>query len=196
MKPDRYTVHGIGYDLTVVNVERAASKHYSNRGERLPNSRPKAGQTATSTLLQRPLQQMTHESYSRVNTVVRSSDRSFGIMISIALSLVALINYWHDGRWWPWAVGIAALLLAAAFLAPVALKPLNWIWFHVGLLIHMVVNPIVMALLFYVAVVPTGLIMRAMGKDMLRLKREPHSDSYWIVRRPPGPAPETMKDQF
>ena len=64
------------------------------------------------------------------------------------------------------------------------------------MLLHAVVNPIVMAILFYVAVLPTGLLMRAMGKDMLRLKREPENESYWILRRPPGPAPETMKDQF
>jgi hypothetical protein len=35
-----------------------------------------------------------------------------------------------------------------------------------------------------------------MGKDMLRLKRDPDSASYWIIRQPPGPAPGTMKDQF
>jgi len=51
-------------------------------------------------------------------------------------------------------------------------------------------------LVFFGTVLPTGLIMRLMGKDLLRLKREPEADSYWIRRRPPGPAPETMKDQF
>jgi hypothetical protein len=53
-----------------------------------------------------------------------------------------------------------------------------------------------MALLFYGTVLPTGLVMRTLGKDLLRLKREPAADSYWIVRQPPGPAPESMKDQF
>ena len=48
----------------------------------------------------------------------------------------------------------------------------------------------------YGCVLPTGLVMRAMGKDLLRLKRQPGADSYWIVRQPPGPMPETMKDQF
>ena len=61
---------------------------------------------------------------------------------------------------------------------------------------HAVVNPIIMGLIFFVAVTPTALIMRARGKDLLRLKREPQADSYWIVRQPPGPAPETLKDQF
>jgi len=63
-------------------------------------------------------------------------------------------------------------------------------------LLHKVVNPIVMALVFFGTVLPTGLIMRALGKDPLRLKWQADAKSYWIERRPPGPAPESMKDQF
>jgi hypothetical protein len=51
-----------------------------------------------------------------------------------------------------------------------------------------------MGLLFFGTVLPTGLVMRAMGKDLLRLKRIPEAKSYWVNRQPPGPAPETMKD--
>ena len=69
-------------------------------------------------------------------------------------------------------------------------------WFQLGLLLHKVVNPIVMALVFFGTVLPTGLIMRALGKDPLRLKWQADANSYWIERRPPGPAPESMKDQF
>ena len=53
-----------------------------------------------------------------------------------------------------------------------------------------------MGLLFYLVVTPTGLVMRMLGKDLLRLRFDPQAKSYWIERRPPGPAPETMKDQF
>ena len=91
---------------------------------------------------------------------------------------------------------MAALLLAAALLRPAILHPLNLIWLKFGLLLHRVVNPVLMALIFYGTVLPTGLVMRMMGKDLLRLKREPGADSYWIVRHPRGPSPETMKDQF
>ncbi|MBI3704186.1 MAG: hypothetical protein HY244_10185 [Rhizobiales bacterium] len=142
------------------------------------------------------MQQSTHENFSRQDTIAPGSERSFGLVIAAVLILLSLVNWWHDGRVWPWMGGIAALLLAAAFIYPAVLKPLNFIWFKFGLLLHAVVNPIVMAILFYVAVLPTGLLMRAMGKDLLRLKREPEKESYWILRRPPGPAPETMKDQF
>ena len=142
------------------------------------------------------MQHSTHETLSREEPVVAGSDRSFGIVMAVACALLSLLNWWYGGRWWPWTAGIASLFLAAALIVPSMLKPVNRIWLKFGLLLHRVVNPIVMALLFYGTVLPTGVIMRAMGKDLLRLRRQPDADSYWIVRRPPGPAPETMKDQF
>jgi hypothetical protein len=40
------------------------------------------------------------------------------------------------------------------------------------------------------------MLMRLCGKDSLRLRREPDAASYWIEREPPGPPPETMRNQF
>jgi hypothetical protein len=137
----------------------------------------------------------THESFSREEDVKRGSERSFGIVIGAALGVFTLLNWWHDGNHWPWLAGAAVLFFAAGFICPAVLKPLNWLWFKFGLLLHSVVNPIVMGLLFYATVWPTGLVVRALGKDLLRLRREPERSSYWIAR-PPGPEPETMKDQF
>lgn len=138
----------------------------------------------------------THESFSREETVVRGSERSFGIVVAVALGLFALLNWWHGGKAWPWLAAIALVFSTAGIFCPAALRPLNWLWFRFGLLLHSVVSPIVMGLLFYAAVWPTGVIMRTLGKDLLRLKREPQCSSYWIARQPPGPEPETMKDQF
>jgi hypothetical protein len=112
-----------------------------------------------------------------------------------ALALLGLINRWHTGRLWPWELILAVLFLAAAWLKPPLLHPLNRLWMKLGLLMHRIVNPIVMGLLFYGTIWPTGLVMRMRGRDLLRLKREPSSDSYWISRAP-GPQPETMRDQF
>ncbi len=142
------------------------------------------------------MKQSTHEVFSREEKVVAGSDRSFGIVMAAAFTVVTLLNAWHMGRIWPWTGGIAALFLAAAWLRPAVLARLNRLWLKFGLLLHRVVNPIVMGLIFYGTVLPTGLVMRALGKDLLRLKRQPDAESYWIVRTPPGPAPATMKDQF
>jgi hypothetical protein len=142
------------------------------------------------------MSQSSHEVFSRDEKVVAGSDRSFGLVMAAVLLAVTSLNAWHSGRLWPWTGGLAGLLVAAALVRPAILHPLNLLWLKFGLLLHKVVNPIVMALIFYGTVLPTGLVMRMLGKDMLRLKRQPDEDSYWIVRQPPGPSPETMKDQF
>jgi len=137
-----------------------------------------------------------HESYSRNEAVVSGSDRWFGIVMAAVFALLSLLNWWHNGHLWRWTGGIAVVFVGAALLCPVLLRPLNWFWLRLGLLLHRVMNPIVMALVFFGAVLPTGLIMRAWGKDLLRLERQPDATSYWIERQPPGPTPESMRDQF
>jgi hypothetical protein len=91
---------------------------------------------------------------------------------------------------------VAALFLLAALVRPQVLAPLNRGWTRFGLLLHKITNPVTLGLVFFLAVTPTALIMRAMGKDPLRRRLDPAARTYWIDRRPPGPQPETMKLQF
>lgn len=137
-----------------------------------------------------------HEDYRRESAVKRSSDRAFGLTFAVVFALVAL---WPmlDGappRWWALAavVGFTGLALAA----PRLLAPFNRLWHGFGMLLGRLVNPLVMGLLFYLVVTPTGLILRAFGKDPLRLKRDPDAASYWIERTPPGPEGGGMPRQF
>ena len=128
--------------------------------------------------------------------VAAGSDRSFGLVFAAFFALVALAPMTHGGalRWW--ALALAAAFAAVAFLAPYLLRPLNRLWFAFGMALHHVVNPIVMAVMFYGAILPMAVLLRAMGKDLLRLKRDPAASSYWIDRAPPGPEPGSMQKQF
>ena len=137
-----------------------------------------------------------HENLARDDLAIPGSERSFGLLMAAVLAMLAGVNGWHDGYLWPWLGGAAVLFVMFGLYLPAALKPLNRLWFKFGLLLHKVVNPIVMGVVFYGAVVPTGLIMRVVRKDPLRLASEPDRASYWIERQPPGPEAQTMKDQF
>jgi hypothetical protein len=141
------------------------------------------------------MKQSTHESFTREEMALPGSDRTFGLVMAAALAAVSLLNGWHLGRLWPWTSVAAVLFLLVAWLRPASLHPLNIVWLKLGLVMHRIVNPIVMGLLFYGTIYPTGLVMRMRGRDLLRLKRDPSAASYWIARTP-GPAPETMRDQF
>jgi hypothetical protein len=142
------------------------------------------------------MNQSTHENFGRDEiSAPGSSDRTFGLVMTAFLALIAIINGWHAGRLWRWELALAVLFLAATLIKPSVLYPLNRLWMKLGLLLHRIVNPIVMGLLFFGTIWPTGIVMRMRGRDLLRLKREPAANSYWIAREP-GPRPETMRDQF
>jgi predicted membrane metal-binding protein len=139
-----------------------------------------------------------HEEFTRKETVQGSSDRSFGFVMAAFFGLVALFPLLHGPlssiRWW--AVVVAAFFLALALLWTAPLRPLNRAWLKLGLLLSKIVSPIVMTVLFYATVTPFGVLMRWAGKDPLRLRRDTTAASYWIPREPPGPAPDSMKQQF
>lgn len=73
--------------------------------------------------------------------------------------------------------------------------PNRW-WTRLGELLHILISPVILACVYFLAVLPTGLFARALGKDLLRLKREPASATYWIERRPPGPSADSLTNQF
>ena len=137
----------------------------------------------------------THE-HIRHYDVERGSDRNFGITFAVVCALLAAPALWQ-GRDSAWIWGpLAALFAVVALARPQLLRPLNQLWFRFGMLLNKVVAPVVMLVIFLVSVTPTGLILRAMGKDPLRLKRDAAARTYWIERTPRGPTPESMRRQF
>ena len=137
-----------------------------------------------------------HEGLGRTSAVKQGSDRSFGIVFSIVFVIVALWPLWDGGAPHIWAFIVAAVFLGAALAWPRLLGPLNRLWLAFGALLHRIVSPIFMAVLFYVTITPMGLIMRMLGKRPIPMDFDKTKDSYWIEREPPGPAPDTMKNQF
>jgi hypothetical protein len=138
----------------------------------------------------------THEDSARTHDVKQGSDRAFGLVFTGFFALVGLWPLFKGEEARGWALGIALAFLVVALIRPSLLKPLNRLWFLFGLLLHKIVSPLVMGLLFFVTVTPIGLLMRLFGKDPLRLKMEPEAESYWIKREPPGPETGGMKNQF
>jgi hypothetical protein len=136
------------------------------------------------------------EDYSREDHVKSSSDRGFGQVFAGFFALTSALSYWKGGVGWHWMLPLAAIFLIAAYAAPGVLAPLNKLWTKLGLLIYKVMNPIVLGLLFFVTIMPIGLLMRAFGKDFLRMKIDRNAKSYWIERTPPGPPPKSMRNQF
>ena len=139
---------------------------------------------------------MAHESLDRDEQHAGSSDRSFGLILATVLAALGL---------WPLVSGrsphvglfiLGAGFLAAALLFPSLLTPLNRLWTKLGLLLHRVVSPVILGIMFFLVITPIGLLMRSLGKNPLKLGLDRNATSYWVLRTPPGPTPESLKDQF
>lgn len=137
-----------------------------------------------------------HEILSREETIEGSSDRAFGAVFTVVFLLLGCWPLIKGRDPWLWAWAISGAFLAISVFKPGLLQPLNWLWTRFGILLGMVVSPIVLGIIFYLVVTPTGFVVRLLGKDLLRMKPNAKAQSYWIDRKPPGPAPESMKNQF
>ena len=137
-----------------------------------------------------------HEQYTARVALTGSSDRGFGLVMAVALGILA---WWKSGEW-----GSASLLLGGlavgfatlALLSPGLLRPINMVWSRLGLLLGAVLTPVVLLLIFLLGFLPTGLLLRLRGHRPLRLEFAPGEETYWVRRDPPGPEPKTMKRQF
>ena len=123
----------------------------------------------------------------------KPSEKSFGVVFSIVFLIVALYPLINSESLRIWALVVSIIFFLLAFLAPKILVLPNKLWFKFGLLIGSIVAPIVITLVYFVTVVPTGLIMRLLGKDLLKQKLDKNAKSYWIERKEPV---GSMKNQF
>lgn len=123
------------------------------------------------------------------NTV---TNRNFGLTFFIVFLIVSIwpLLYSEQIRIWSLIVGFIFLILG--LVNSKILTPLNKIWFKFGIFIGKIISPIIMGLVFFFVVTPTGLIMRALGKDLLKLNYD-NNKSYWINKTGPK---SRMKNQF
>lgn len=120
----------------------------------------------------------------------------FGLVFAAVFFLVAVGPLFVGRPIHLWSLVVSVTFGVVALIAPAVLAPLNRVWTKFGLLLHKIVSPVILGIMFYVVITPMGLVMRLLGKDPLRLRWEPNAASYWIERTPPGPPPETFADQF
>lgn len=124
------------------------------------------------------------------------SDRAFGIVFAVVFAVIAAWPVLKDGPMRLWAAGVSGGFLVLALAIPKVLAPLNRLWMAFGLLLARVVSPVMLFVVYVIAVVPTGLVMRLRGKDPLHRRFDPAAESYWVHRVPPGKPDATMTRQF
>ena len=127
-----------------------------------------------------------------MDNIKTSSNRSFGIVFFIVFLLVSIYPLINDEEIRIWSLIISLIFLFLGLLNSQILTPLNQIWFKFGIFLGKIVSPLVMGIIFFLVVTPTGIIMRILKKDLLNLKYS-GDKSYWIEKKGPK---SKMKNQF
>jgi hypothetical protein len=121
------------------------------------------------------------------------SEKSFGIVFSLVFLLIGLYPLMSGEGVHLWSLMAALFFFVLAFIAPKVLSAPNKLWFKLGMALGAFVAPVVMTFVYFTIVVPIGLLMRLMGKDLLRQKLDTNAKSYWIER---SQSIGSMRDQF
>jgi len=120
------------------------------------------------------------------------SNRSFGIVFFIFFLIIGTYPIFFHGELRIWLLIVSIIFLLLGIINSRFLTPLNLLWFKFGMLLGRIVSPIVMGLVFFLVVTPTGIIMRILNKDPLKLKKK-NIKTYWIER---SSIKSDMKNQF
>lgn len=133
---------------------------------------------------------------SRSRSEVNRQNRISGLVFAALCGYVgaAPVMAGDPPRAWAIAGGCTFFLVAAA--APGALTPLTAGLTWLGRQMQRVTTPVALWIFLYLVITPIGIGLRLIGKDVLGLRRDTRRESYWIARTPPGPAPESMRNQF
>ena len=120
------------------------------------------------------------------------SNRSFGIVFFVVFLLIGIWPILDNGELRYWSILISLIFLILGAFNSKYLTPFNKIWFRFGIFLGNFIAPIVMGLIYFTVVTPTGFIMKLLRKDLINLKKNTNK-TYWIEK---SDKRTSMKNQF
>ena len=121
------------------------------------------------------------------------TERNFGLVFAVFFTIISLYPLWFGKNIHLWACVIAFIFFLFAIFLPKILTLPNKLWLKFGSVLSTIVSPIIMGVIFFLTVTPTGIIMRLLGKDLLKQRVKKSVQSYWIKRDKNS---SSIKNQF
>lgn len=85
---------------------------------------------------------------------------------------------------WPWIV--TAIATMWGLVHPFSLKPLYWAWMKLALMLGWVNTRIILSVVFYLLILPFGMVMRIFGKDPMHRKFSDKIATYRVESNQPN----------
>ncbi len=123
--------------------------------------------------------------------ISQNNNITFGILFFILFLIIGIYPIKSSGTVRIWSIIFSLVFLTITIIRPNLFTFLNKLWIKLGILLGKIITPIVMGLIFFLVVTPTGIIVRILKKDVMGLKRG--LSTYWINRKHKV---QSMKKQF
>ncbi len=130
----------------------------------------------------------------------RRSLRSFGLVVGGVFMGIAVFILWRRG-WEPSAVvyglgGFGGALVLFGLLAPMLLRPVYRVWMGLALVLGFVMTRVLLSLVFFGVMLPIGLALRLVGKDLLHGRPDSALPTYWIEKEEADDSPKRLERYY
>ncbi len=110
--------------------------------------------------------------------------RKFGWTLGIIFGLLGALLMWKGRPLGPYFGGAAVFFLFFGTILPVFLRPFQFVWMGLALMMGSITSRVILALLFVGIIIPIGVITRLSGIDFMSKKKKKNISSFWTVREP------------
>lgn len=108
--------------------------------------------------------------------------RKFGITIGVAFGLLGGLLLWRGKNCYPYFLFLCVVFICAALRSPGLLQPAQKAWMAMSRRLGWVMTRVILIVLFYLVLIPVGILAKLCGKRFLDLKLDGEAESYWIPR--------------
>ena len=122
--------------------------------------------------------------------------RNFGIIFGIIFLIITVFLFYAREESFQIFLYFSVFFIGIGIILPTILKPIYIPWMMLGVILSWLMTRLILSLLFYVIITPIGLILRALSKDFLELKRQSFQGSYWNHRESNGEKNQNYEKQF
>ncbi len=121
-----------------------------------------------------------------------NTNRSFGLLFFIIFLLIGIWPLKDGENLRIWSIFLSSIFLLLGLINSKFLTPFKIFWIKLGDFLGKLISPVVMSIIYFLILTPTGLIMRLLGKDILKLKKNTNK-TYWQKK---DKNVSKMKNQF
>ena len=109
----------------------------------------------------------------------KNSNKSFGLLIAFFLLILFIYLFFNTGNLNFYLLIASAIFFILGLLNSNLLTSLNKGWIKFGDLLGKFVSPIILALIYFVIIFPTKLILKMCNKEILDLNLNKEAKTYW-----------------